>query len=417
MTSPFSVLADEAQRPQNELINQPQEDAPVDEFYDPRLWWQKRQAAREQKMAANMSQDQINPMADAIGLDQIASRMQPIMDIGQKALVGNQLAAQAKAQREAQARAAQAERERMQSYQDALNSVYNMGGMNSLNALGYQQMSGQAGGGGSAGWGSGGAQGVANVLRAAGFPESAIPTMIAIARAESSWNPNATHRNSNGSIDQGLFQINSIHKNNSWYPQNPFDPYQSAVAAYNIWKGAGGTYRDWTVYNSGAYRQYLQAAPPIQGGGQQNISVTMGNTVVSSGNGSLRMTAIQKGINYVNSGVRYVWGGNNLATGVDCSGLVQQIYRQLGISLPRTAQQQAFYGTKAPISQLRPGDLVAWNNGGDRGLQVGHIAIYAGNGEIIESYQSGLPARRRKLSSQEVNSGYAWGVKIRFPGE
>lgn len=417
MTSPFSVLADEAQRPQNELIDQP-EDAPVDEFYDPRLWWQKRQAAREQKMAANMSQDQISPMADAIGLDQIASRMQPIMDIGQKALVGNQLAAQAKAQREAQARAAQAERERMQSYQDALNSVYNMGGMNSLNALGYQQMSGQAGGGGSAGWGSGGAQGVANLMRQVGFPESEIATGVAIARAESSWNPNAYNgSNRNGSSDSGLWQINTIHRNAPYYPTNLNDPLQSTKAAYAIWKNAGGKWTPWSVYNSGAYRQYLQAAPPIQGGGQQNISVTMGNTVVSSGNGSLRMTAIQKGINYVNSGVRYVWGGNNLATGVDCSGLVQQIYRQLGISVPRTAQQQAFYGTKAPISQLRPGDLVAWNNGGDRGLQVGHIAIYAGNGEIIESYQSGLPARRRKLSSQEVNSGYAWGVKIRFPGE
>jgi len=411
-----SALLDELQRPQSELIpdNADQQEAPLDEFYDPRLWWQKRQAQREQKLASNMSQDQINPIADAIGLDQIASRLQPIMDIGQKALVGNQLAAQAKAQREAQARAAQAERERMQTYQDALNSVYSMGGMNSINAMGYQQMAGQTGG--NAGWGSGGAQGVANVLRAAGFPESAIPTMMAIARAESSWNPSAVNnKNRNGSIDRGLFQINTVHQGESWYPQNPFDPLQSAKAAYALWQRAGGSYRDWSVYNSGAYRQFLQAAPPVQQ--NQNFSVMMGNTTVSGASGQLRMTAVQKGMNYVASGVRYVWGGNNLATGVDCSGLVQQIYKQLGISLPRTAQQQAFYGTKAAISQLQPGDLVAWNNGGSRGLQVGHIAIYTGNGEIIESYDSGKPARRRKLSASEVNSGYAWGVKIRFPGD
>ena len=409
MTSALDVQ----QRPQSELItDQTESEAPLDQFYDPRLWWQKRQANREQNLANNMAKDQISPIADAIGMDQIAARLQPIQDIGQKALVGNQLAAQAKAQREAQARAAQAERERMQAYQDALNSVYSAGGLGRLNQMSVQQASMNGG----AGWGAGGAQGVANVLRAAGFPESAVPTMIAIARAESSWNPNATHRNSNGSIDQGLFQINSIHSKNSWYPSNPFDPYQSAVAAYNIWKGAGGTFRDWSVYNSGAYRQFLGPAPPIQSG-SVNPTVMLGNTTVSTATGQLRLTAVQKGMDYIRSGVGYVWGGNSLRTGVDCSGLVQQIYLQLGLKLPRTAQQQAFYGTKAPISQLQIGDLVAWNNGSSRGLQVGHIAIYAGNGEIIESYDTGKPARRRKLSASEVNSGYAWGVHIRFPGE
>ena len=411
MTTPFFADTEDPTRPKSEILDQ-QGQAPLEDF-DPRLWWQKRNALREQKLASANSNDQITPMADAIGIDQISARLQPIQDIGQKALVGNQLAAQAKAQREAQARAAQAERERMLTYQSALNSAYNAGGLGGLNQMAVQQASTNGG----AGWGGGGAQGVANVLRAAGFPESAIPTMVAIARAESSWNPNATHRNSNGSIDQGLFQINSIHKNNPWYPQNPMDPYQSAVAAYNIWKGAGGTFRDWSVYNSGAYKQFLQAAPPIQTNQNQNFSVMMGNTTVSGASGQLRLTAVSKGMDYIRSGVVYVWGGNSLATGVDCSGLVQQIYRQLGISLPRTAQQQAFYGTKASISELRSGDLVAWNNGGSRGLQVGHIAIYAGNGEIIESYDSGKPARRRKLSASEVNSGYAWGVKIRFPGD
>lgn len=411
MTAPYFEQTD--LRPKSELLSEDGTEAPLEDF-DPRLWWQKRNAQREQRIAHATTSDQISPMADAIGMDQIASRLQPIQDIGQKALIGNQLAAQAKAAREEKARAAAAERERMQTYQDALNSVYSLGGLNQINSMAVQQ----AGQNTSAGWGSGGAQGVANVLRQAGFPESAIPTMMAIARAESSWNPNATHRNSNGSIDQGLFQINSIHRNNPWYPKNPMDPLQSAIAAFNIWKGAGGTYRDWTVYNSGAYKQFLQAAPPVQKtAAWANPTVMIGNTAVSGPTGQLRMTAVQKGMNYIASGVGYVWGGNSLQTGVDCSGLVQQIYKQLGISLPRTAQQQAFYGTKAPVSSLRPGDLVAWNNGGSRGLQVGHIAIYAGNNEIIESYQSGRPARRRKLSASEINSGYAWGVKIKFPGD
>jgi cell wall-associated NlpC family hydrolase len=412
--SMFDVLSRRPSELQNQdpLQQDPNQDQGALDEFDYRPYWQKKAAQRQAAQAQIHEQDRINPMADVLGIDQFANRLMPIRDIGQKALVGEQIAAQMRAERERQAAIVAAEKQRQQAWQDAMNQIYSAGNFGQLNMMQYQQ----AGQNGSAGWGSGGAQGVANVLRAAGFPESAVPTMMAIAMAESSWRPNATHRNSNGSIDQGLFQINSIHRNNPWYPKDPFDPYQSAVAAYNIWKGAGGTYRDWTVYNSGAYRKFLQAAPPIMKT-SANPTVMIGNTAVVGGNGQLRMTAIQKGMNYISSGVGYVWGGNNLATGVDCSGLVQQIYRQLGISLPRTAQQQAFYGTKAPVSQLRPGDLVAWNNGGSRGLQVGHIAIYAGNGEIIESYDSGKPARRRKLSASEVNSGYAWGVKIRFPGE
>jgi len=395
--------------------NPVQQEGSLDE-YDYRPYWQKKAAVTQQRQASQHEQDNISPIADTLGLDQFAARLQPIRDIGQKALVGEQLSAQMQQERQRQALAAQAEAQRQKAWQDAMNSLYSAGNLGQLNMMQYQQ----AGQNSSAGWGAGGAQGVANVIRAAGFPESAVPTMMAIAMAESSWNPGAVNTaNRNGSVDRGLFQINSVHQGNSWYPSNPFDPYQSAVAAFNIWKGAGGTFRDWSVYNSGAYRKYLPSSvPPIQKtAAWANPTVMMGNTTVAGATGQLRMTAVQKGMNYIASGVGYVWGGNSLQTGVDCSGLVQQIYRQLGINLPRTAQQQAFTGTKAPISQLRPGDLVAWNNGGSRGIQVGHIAIYAGNNEIIESYDEGRPARRRKLSASEVNSGYAWGVKIRFPGE
>lgn len=78
------------------------------------------------------------------------------------------------------------------------------------------------------------------------------------------------------------------------------------------------------------------------------------------------------------NGTPYVHGGNSLSQGVDCSGLVQQVYKQLGINLPRTTYQQAKAGKQVPISQIRPGDLVFYNN-------YGHVGIYAGNGKIIHS--------------------------------
>jgi soluble lytic murein transglycosylase-like protein len=83
-------------------------------------------------------------------------------------------------------------------------------------------------------------------------------------------------------------------------------------------------------------------------------------------------------------GVPYVFGGTNPATGLDCSGLVQRAYKDLGIELPRIAADQARQGTPvANLSQAKPGDLLAFNS------PVDHIAIYVGNGKMIAAPQPG----------------------------
>jgi cell wall-associated NlpC family hydrolase len=58
----------------------------------------------------------------------------------------------------------------------------------------------------------------------------------------------------------------------------------------------------------------------------------------------------------------------------DCSGLMQYVYGQAGISLPRTSDAQADKGRRIDRSQLRPGDLIAFTDGGD----VYHVAMYTG---------------------------------------
>lgn len=111
-------------------------------------------------------------------------------------------------------------------------------------------------------------------------------------------------------------------------------------------------------------------------------------------------------------GTPYSWGGGGTGgpsrgigrgagtIGFDRSGLVQNVYAQLGLQLPRLARQQATVGRRTSINNLKPGDLVAWNNGG-------HIAIYAGNGQIIEAPRTGLTVRRRTLGSNEPVFGMA----------
>ncbi|WP_349671023.1 C40 family peptidase [Lacrimispora sp.] len=73
----------------------------------------------------------------------------------------------------------------------------------------------------------------------------------------------------------------------------------------------------------------------------------------------------------------YRYGGTSLTEGADCSGFVQSVYKNFGINLPRTSQDQAAAGVDAGgIEKARPGDLVSY---------IGHIGIYIGNGQLIHA--------------------------------
>jgi cell wall-associated NlpC family hydrolase len=81
-------------------------------------------------------------------------------------------------------------------------------------------------------------------------------------------------------------------------------------------------------------------------------------------------------------GVPYVFGGTTSA-GLDCSGLVQRVYEDLGIQLPRLVSGQGTIGETVPsLADAQPGDLIVCDGGN-------HIAIYAGNGMIIQAPKPG----------------------------
>lgn len=92
-------------------------------------------------------------------------------------------------------------------------------------------------------------------------------------------------------------------------------------------------------------------------------------------------------------GLPYVWGGTSKAKGVDCSGLVQSVYKSLGYDLPRLSADQARAGSAVgSLAEAQPGDLLAWNNS-SRNNGADHIAIYIGDGKMIEAPRTGLNVR------------------------
>lgn len=102
----------------------------------------------------------------------------------------------------------------------------------------------------------------------------------------------------------------------------------------------------------------------------------------SAGDGSVGARALAAGRKYL--GVPYVWGGTDPATGLDCSGLVQRAYADVGVRLPRVAADQARAGTAVPdLAHAQPGDLVAF------GSPVDHIGIYVGDGRMLVAPRAG----------------------------
>ncbi|WP_326669608.1 C40 family peptidase [Streptomyces sp. NBC_01257] len=93
----------------------------------------------------------------------------------------------------------------------------------------------------------------------------------------------------------------------------------------------------------------------------------------------------------------YVWGANG-PSGFDCSGLMQWAYARAGVSLPRTSQAQRYAGHMVPLSEARPGDLVAYR------ADASHIGMYVGNGQVIHAPYPGAPVRYDPVGMMPVSS-------------
>lgn len=98
-------------------------------------------------------------------------------------------------------------------------------------------------------------------------------------------------------------------------------------------------------------------------------------------------------------GVRYVYGGEDPRTGLDCSAFLQLVFRENGVALPRTSRQQVTVGRGVlmDFAVIRPGDLLFFASDGNR---IDHVALYAGDHRILHATASGSEVRYDDLRSQ-----------------
>ena len=107
----------------------------------------------------------------------------------------------------------------------------------------------------------------------------------------------------------------------------------------------------------------------------------------------------------------YVWGGESLTNGVDCSGFTKEIFKKYGVQLYRCSYEQVKNGKEVSFSKLKPGDLVFYYK--EKLGRIGHVAIYIGDGKIVhaQSEKTGITISawnyQQPYKAVDVLSSYA----------
>lgn len=113
----------------------------------------------------------------------------------------------------------------------------------------------------------------------------------------------------------------------------------------------------------------------------KNDNSSSNNNNYSGNVSELQKEIVEYALKFV--GNPYVWGGESLTRGADCSGFVQTIYADFGYSIPRVSKDQATgAGRKVSVSDIQPGDLIFYTNSYGT---VNHVAMYIGNGKIVHA--------------------------------
>ncbi len=119
---------------------------------------------------------------------------------------------------------------------------------------------------------------------------------------------------------------------------------------------------------------YSSSSSSESSSSQSTVSVT------NDGISSTKQALVNYALQFV--GNPYVYGGESLTNGTDCSGFTMLVYREFGISIPHGATSQSYYGTPISVDDVEPGDLLFYTD--DEG-GYGHVTMYIGNGQVVHA--------------------------------
>jgi len=106
-------------------------------------------------------------------------------------------------------------------------------------------------------------------------------------------------------------------------------------------------------------------------------------------------------------GIPYVWGSES-RSGVDCSGLIYYIYKQIGVTVPRTSSGYYNFGSAVTLSTMQPGDIIAMDTRRDDGrTSITHLGIYVGGGDMIHASST-----NRKVVKSNISQYLSYGIKL-----
>lgn len=97
-------------------------------------------------------------------------------------------------------------------------------------------------------------------------------------------------------------------------------------------------------------------------------------------------------------GIPYLWGGNTVVDGMDCSGFVRAVYNLCGVNIPRTSGEQFRVGRGISMEELVDGDLVFF---GSSEQKISHVGIYVGNNRFVHA-----PKRGEEIKISPLDGGY-----------
>ncbi|MFI1091284.1 NlpC/P60 family protein [Streptomyces sp. NPDC020917] len=152
----------------------------------------------------------------------------------------------------------------------------------------------------------------------------------------------------------------------------------------------------------GSAQRLLDALPPAvraawtpgadQRASRDRVLPGLPDLPAPSGRAALAVAAARRAL-----GAPYVWGATG-PNAFDCSGLMQYAYRQAGVSLPRTSQEQMSAGQRVPLDRIRPGDLVIYR------ADASHVAMYVGGGMVIHAPYPGARVRYDPIGMMPVTA-------------